>query len=183
MKILNKKHTIYLDMDGVVADFETAASNFLGSPYIDTLDGVNAHLYPASQWAQLSSIGDYFRHLPKMPHADQLMVLAKRFRDELNWDLYMLTAMPHDGTLPNGFQDKIDWMAFHYPGVRVRFGPYSKDKQNHCNPGDILVDDRLINCDQWTAVGGIAVQVTKSYTDALDKLQCIFNKTKKSLIN
>jgi hypothetical protein len=41
-----------------------------------------------------------------------------------------------------------------------------------------LVDDRLINCDQWTAVGGIAVQVTKSYTDALDKLQCIFNKTK-----
>lgn len=177
MKTLNQKRTIYLDMDGVMADFETAASTCLGTPYIDTLDGVNAHLYPASQWAQLSNIPNYFRYLPKMPLADQLMMLAKRFRDEMDWDLYMLTAMPHDGTLPDGFQDKIDWMAYYYPGVRVRFGPYSKDKQQHCKPGDILVDDRVINCDQWTAVGGIAVQVTKTYTDALIQLQTIFDQS------
>lgn len=180
MTTLNQKRTIYLDMDGVIADFETAATTFLGEPYIDTLDGVNAHLYPASQWAKLSSIPDYFRYLPKMPLADQLMTLAKRFRDQLGWDLCMLTAMPHDGTLPDGFQDKIDWMAYYYPGVRVRFGPYSVDKQKHCKPGDILVDDRAINCEQWAAAGGTAVRVTHCYTDALIELQAIFDRQQAS---
>ena len=37
------------------------------------------------------------------------------------------------------------------------FGPYSKDKWQHCNAGDILIDDRQSNIDEWRAAGGIAI--------------------------
>ena len=37
------------------------------------------------------------------------------------------------------------------------FGPYSKDKHQHCEPGDILIDDRSSNIEEWRAVGGIAI--------------------------
>jgi hypothetical protein len=39
----------------------------------------------------------------------------------------------------------------------VRFGPYAEDKQRHCTPGDILIDDKLSNCEQWQAQGGWAI--------------------------
>jgi hypothetical protein len=37
------------------------------------------------------------------------------------------------------------------------FGPYSKDKHMHCQPGDILIDDRLSNVEEWRTAGGIAI--------------------------
>ena len=42
----------------------------------------------------------------------------------------------------------------------MNIGPYSHDKQKWCIPGDILIDDRPSNIEQWTAAGGIAVYHT-----------------------
>jgi hypothetical protein len=65
----------------------------------------------------------------------------------------------------------------------MHFGPYSKDKQYHAQPGDILVDDRTSNCTEWNAVHGIAVKVNAGrYQEALDRLLNIFYDAEASLL-
>ena len=98
------------------------------------------------------------------------MSLARRFETELGYNLRMLTAIPPDNDFPEVFQDKMDWMREYFPGVRVHFGPYSEDKQHHCLPGDILVDDRTSNITEWRAAGGTGIHVTQDYQRALDEL-------------
>jgi 5'(3')-deoxyribonucleotidase len=165
-----KTRTIYIDMDSVVADWEAFAMEILGTSTLD----INGR-WPDEDWARLKSCKTFYRNLPKMPKADELMALARRFRDELGWDLFMLTAIPHTDDVPEVYQHKIEWQLERYPDVMVHFGPYSHDKQKHCKPGDILVDDRTSNCEEWRAVGGIAVQVTKDYDLALRELQELFD--------
>ena len=164
--------TIYIDMDGVVADWETAAEQ-----HIQKQKDINS-LWPNEEWEKIRSQHHFYRHLPEMPRAQEMMALARRFRDELGWRLCMLTAIPHKNDMHDTFHDKVDWMAERWPEVRVHFGPYSQDKQHHCQPGDILVDDRTSNCKEWAARGGIAVQVTKDYEWALHQLQQVFDAIK-----
>lgn len=163
--------TIYIDMDGVVANWDAAAREVVGHKVKD-LNG----RWPDEDWERVRSIEHFYRDLPKMPQADQLMELAKKFRDYLGWNLYMLTAIPHNNDHPHAFHDKIKWMDRYYPGIDVHFGPYSHDKQHHCRPGDILVDDRPSNISEWTNAGGTAVHVTDNYDQALEELESIYNQ-------
>jgi 5'(3')-deoxyribonucleotidase len=164
--------TIYLDMDGVVADWDAMAQKVLGKPK----SSVNGR-WPDSDWNKLRDHPNFYRLLSKMPRADDLVNLARRFRDELGWKLYFLTAIPHDNDVPDVFMDKVEWTQEYYPDIRVHFGPYSTDKQDHCRQGDILVDDRSDNCNQWTARGGTAVRVhDDAYNGALKELESILEK-------
>jgi len=163
--------TLYIDMDGVVADFDAKARSILKDCDFDTV----AERWPDDGWNRIRDYPHFYRSLSKMPQADQLMRLAERFRDELGWNLYMLTAIPRLNDVPDCFWDKTEWMREHYPNIAVRFGPYSEDKQHHCRPGDILVDDRSSNCEQWRSSGGYAVQVrADSYDLAVAELEDLF---------
>lgn len=156
-------------MDGVVADWEQQAHNILGSGTLD-LNG----RWPDADWARLKACENFYRILPKTPWADDLITVARRFRDELGWDLVFLTAIPHTNDVPQVYQDKIEWVQDYYPDIRVHFGPYSQDKQDHCRPGDILVDDRRDNCLQWRSRGGLTVEVLAG-AQCVYALQDLFN--------
>lgn len=161
-----------LDMDGVCADWSAGAARIIGY----RIDDPTVH-YPDTDWQKLRNEGRIFRDLPKMPRADELVAIARRFRDELGWELVFLTAIPHNNDMPWAFHDKTKWAEEHYPDIPVHFGPYSADKQQHCNPGDILVDDRKDNCKNWKSEGGIAVNVpVDDYQSAIDNLQAILDK-------
>jgi 5'(3')-deoxyribonucleotidase len=163
--------TIYLDLDGVLADFGLAARTLLFKTQ-DELD-INGR-WPDKEWVSIRDQQHFYRNLPLMPRARELVTLARGFRDTLGWDLYILTAIPHKNDMPHVFHDKIDWVNDYFSDIRVHFGPYSEDKQHHCQPGDILVDDRVSNCEEWRARGGIAVKVGSNYGLALDKLAQIY---------
>jgi 5'(3')-deoxyribonucleotidase len=170
--------TIYVDMDGVVADFDGFARQKLDSKKFNSaLDR-----WEDSEWQRLREVPNLYRQLPKMHKADLMMLKAQRFVDDLGWDMYMLTAIPHKNDIPDCQHDKILWMQEYYPDVRVRFGPYSVDKQHHCLPGDILIDDRPQNCEQWRAAGGRAVQVSADYDQALRDLDQLYQDIR-SLLN
>jgi 5'(3')-deoxyribonucleotidase len=163
--------TIYLDMDGVLADFNTAARQYLNASREDEQDAEQNGRWPEKSWHRLVDAPHFYRHLPKMPLADELVKLAYRFRDELGWDVKILTAIPTKNEVPDVFQDKFDWIAEYYPGIRICFGPYSYDKYRHARPGDILVDDRASNCEEWAETGATAVRVlSQNYQGALDQL-------------
>jgi 5'(3')-deoxyribonucleotidase len=65
-----------------------------------------------------------------------------------------LTAVPKGNDVPWAFYDKVVWVQNYFPDIPVMFGPFSKDKWQHCKPGDILIDDRKSNIAEWQAAGG-----------------------------
>ena len=153
-------NTFYLDMDGVVADWESAAAGFLGRPMRDP-DTLTHYRNTAEEWTLIKSQSRFYRTLPLMPRVDELVALARGFRDQLGFQLLFLTAVPKDDDVPWAFYDKVLWAQDHFPDIPVHFGPHSWDKHRHFKvAGDILVDDRPDNCAQWRAAGGTAFQVT-----------------------
>ena len=146
--------TIYVDMDGVVADFDTFAEELLGR---EIGWGTTQDLSDA-EWVKLASVDNLYYQLPLMPDATKLiaylMSLNSRFHIEF------LTAIPRRSTIPTAQADKQAWIDKYFPGMKMNIGPYSHDKQKWCTPGDILIDDRPSNIEQWTAAGGIAVYHT-----------------------
>ena len=153
------KSTFYLDMDGVVADWDLAASLFFGRPQ-RTADPVTHHKNTHNEWNRLKDANPrFFRTLPLMQDVDQLVSMAREYRDKLGWELLFLTAVPAHDDMPWAFYDKVLWAQDHFPDIPVHFGPHSTDKKHHCSPGDILVDDRPDNCKSWTLAGGISFRV------------------------
>jgi hypothetical protein len=157
--------TIFIDMDGVVADWDRAATEFLKQPRPVAVANQPEERWPLELWQQLRTHERFYATLPKVKDADRLMNLAREFRDQLGYNLLFLTAIPKDNDMPWAFWDKMMWAQENYPDVAVHFGPYSLDKQDHCEYGDILVDDRADNCQRWEEAGGTAVRVTASAYD------------------
>lgn len=153
--------TFYLDMDGVVADWERAAAEFFGRPQ-RTPDPTTGYSNTPEEWAALKQQSRFYRDLPLMPRVDELVTLARTYRDRLGWDLLFLTAVPKDDDVPWAYYDKVLWAQERFPDIPVHFGPHSWDKWRHCRPGDILVDDRKDNCQQWRDAGGTAFRVTRN---------------------
>jgi 5'(3')-deoxyribonucleotidase len=174
-----KKPTLYLDMDGVLADFNSRAKEILGATDSEEQRAAQTGRWPDHKWQELVNYPNFYLDLPKMPMADQLVELALRFRDNLGYDVKILTAIPSGNDMPDAFHDKIDWVNRYYGahGFRVHFGPYSHDKAHHCQGADdILVDDRTSNCEEWRRAGGAAIQVLDGeYLRAILDLEAIFH--------
>lgn len=168
---------LFLDMDGVLADFNAMARRTLRATADDESAAAARGRWPDEEWRKLKSVPNFYRILPKTDIADDLVALARRFRDELGWDVRILTAIPKNNDMPDAFQDKMEWMQEYYPDLRVNFGPYSKDKQHHARMGDYLVDDRTDNCREWEAAGGTAIKVMDSdRRAAVTALQEVFDR-------
>ena len=152
----------YLDMDGVVADWVENAARVIGRRITDPMV-----MYSREEWDSLRNDAHIFRNLPMMPRCLELVALARQYRDALGWELNFLTAIPHNNDVPWTFHDKMKWAEERFSDIPVHFGPYSEDKHKHCSAGDILVDDRYDNCEQWTAAGGLAFKVGKNLDSAI----------------
>lgn len=141
-------------MDDVVADWAAVARSIVGD-----WDKEKQERIPDSQWERLKNHQRIYRKLPLRPGARELMAwLTAYCRAREGTSLYFLTAVPKGNDVPWAFTDKIFWANEYFPEVPVFFGPYSVDKHQRCRPGDLLIDDRLSNCQSWCAAGGIAYQ-------------------------
>lgn len=143
--------TLYLDMDGVVADFNAYAIKTLTRK----IDGDER--WAPGEWRRLAANPRLYRDLGLTPEADQLVDFCRGFCEQRGYTLLFLTAIPKKNDVPWAFYDKVLWAQIRYPDIPVMFGPYSQDKQHHCQPGDILIDDRTINIQEWQAAGGVGI--------------------------
>ena len=135
---------LYVDMDGVVADFDGYAHRELG---IEPKPGFR---FSQEDWYRLRAHNPrIYRDVPVLPTAYELIHELKVIRDQLDIEMRFLTAVPKENDLGWAFWDKIGWVDQHFPGIPVFFGPYSVDKQQHYKPGDILIDDRISNVEEW----------------------------------
>ena len=147
-------NVIYIDMDGVVADFDTFVGGVLGR---EIGWGTSQDLTD-DEWVKLASIDRLYYQLPLMPDATKLVAYAKSL--STRFYIGFLTAIPRRTTIPTAQADKQAWITKYFPGMKMNIGPYSHDKQKWCTPGDILIDDRPSNIKEWEAAGGIAIYHT-----------------------
>lgn len=139
-----------IDMDGVVADFDEYAMRTLGV-------GPSKGIYPEHIWQLLAKNPRIYKDLTKTLYADTLVNCCKNLAKTQNLDLIFLTAVPKGNDVKYAFYDKVLWAQQYFPDIPVHFGPYSKDKYKHCVIGDILIDDRVSNINEWKNAGGIAI--------------------------
>ena len=145
--------TVYIDMDGVVADFDGYVQRQLG---IKSQPGFR---FTQTDWHNIRQHNKrIYSILPVLPNAYTLISELKQLRDQRDVDLRFLTAVPKENDLGWSFWDKMEWACKYFPGIPVWFGPYSNNKAHHYKPGDILIDDRVSNIEDWESVGGKAIQ-------------------------
>ena len=158
--------TVYLDMDGVVADFNKYAQHILKSDKV-------THSWPDEDWDKIKENHRLYSVLDRTPEADNLVKVCEDFCEKNNYQLLFLTAVPKGNDVPWAYYDKVIWATNHYPSIPVMFGPYSKDKWKHCQAGDILIDDRPSNCQEWALAGGISILHEGNLTETVNKLNAI----------
>jgi len=144
---------VYVDLDGVLADFDNFGLETFGPDWRKEVEKDN--------WGAFSEIQDLYMQLNPLHDAQVLWdYLHSTFPHS---DVQILTAIPKRAYFPEAVNDKRDWVHKHFSNkTRVNFGPYAYDKQFHCLPGDILIDDMVRNIDQWNMVGGIGIVHTSA---------------------
>ena len=134
---------LYLDCDGVLADFARGATELLGMPprVFEKRRGLPAF------GREIACHADFYGTLPLMPDA---MILFEAVRQ---LDPIILTGLPRGKWAA---PQKVRWAAEHFPGTRI-LTVMAVDKRNHYRSGDILVDDQLKNAHLWQDAGGTFV--------------------------
>jgi hypothetical protein len=150
---------LYLDADGVLADFDKGATAILGLPPRDFEQRHGLGKF----WAKLASAPDFYFGLPLMPDAMELFAAVKHL------DPVILTGLPRGNWAAD---QKVRWAAQHFPGVRI-ITTLARDKRDHAREGDVLVDDQLRHRHLWEEAGGIFVHHKDART-SLEELRKYF---------
>jgi hypothetical protein len=150
---------LFLDADGVLADFDEGAKRLLG-------------MYPREYerkhgrgafWKRLANANNFYGTLPEMADARRLFDAVKHLKPTI------LTGLP----LGNwAAPQKVEWAAAHFPGVPI-ITCMARDKHKHMKPGDVLVDDRENHRAAYEAAGVVFVH-HQNAEDSLRQLARIF---------
>lgn len=152
------RRQIYLDCDGVLADFDRKATEIFGmSPErFEKRHGLGAF------WKRLATSPDFFADLPLMPDAMELYDAVK------DLEPIILTGLPRGAWAE---PQKRRWAEKHFPGVPV-ITTSAALKREHCHPGDILVDDKDKYRRLWEEAGGVFVHHS-SARQSVDALKAL----------
>ena len=148
--------TVYLDCDGVLADFDKGAAKiFRMSP------GEYERRFGLKKfWGALASAPEFFNSLELMPDALALFAAVRHLNPVI------LTGLPRGNWAE---PQKRRWAERHFPGVKV-ITTSAALKREHCHPGDALVDDRDKYRHLWEGAGGIFVH-HRNAADSIAKLR------------
>lgn len=145
MKTFSK---IYVDLDGVLADFDSAADRLFpnGRP-------TNKRKF----WSTIASTENFFGNLEMLPGAERLWEAVKSYSPTV------LTGVPMGGWAE---KQKREWVKKHL-GKNVKvITCFRREKINFAvekngNP-NLLIDDNELTCSEWISKGGIAIRHSPS---------------------
>ena len=150
---------LYLDCDGVLADFDKGATAILGlSPRaFERRHGIGRF------WAKLASAPDFYFGLPLMDDAMELFEAVRHL------DPIILTGLPRGNWAAD---QKVRWAAQYFPGTKI-ITTMARDKRDHAEEGDVLVDDQLRHRHLWEEAGGIFIHHTTA-RESIEALKAHF---------
>lgn len=154
---------LFLDLDGVLADFDRGARELLGMPAgaFEKKFGIKEF------WRRLAKAPDFYARLPEMPDARVLFDAVEHLAPTI------LTGLPLGKWAA---PQKVAWCEEHFPRVPV-ITCMARDKHRFMDPGDVLVDDRERHRAAYEAHGVIFVH-HKDARDSLERLAQIFPSVK-----
>jgi hypothetical protein len=130
---------IFLDCDGVLADFDLAAEQL----FLQNSRDAEAALGTKAFWGQISGCRSFYGDLPLLPDAMHLYEAVAHLSP------IILTGCPAGGWAE---PQKVEWAARHFPGVEI-ITCRSRDKSRFLRGrGDILKYRNL-----WEEAGGIFI--------------------------
>jgi hypothetical protein len=131
---------LFVDMDGVIADFAQHHQAVVGwRP--DQEDDVD--------WAVVREVEDFYLNIPPMADLQLLWDRIERYQP------IVLTGVPEE--IAEAPANKRAWVSKHLgPEVQVRCCQAS-EKWMHAQRGDILIDDSVKHRKRWVKAGGIWV--------------------------
>lgn len=139
------KPRLFIDMDGVLADFDKGYEANFGVT-LSTRQGQEERDRQI-KWELIRNRTGFFRHLPLMPGALQLWRFAARNK------AYVLTGCP-DRYGSNIALEKRQWVRVMLGGNAPVICCPSSEKALYCHPGDVIVDDWPKYQGRWEAAGG-----------------------------
>lgn len=150
---------LFLDCDGVLADFDRGAEKLLGM----AIRAFEARHGRGAFWKRLAQAPDFYGSLPEMADARTLFAAVEHLKPTI------LTGLP----LGNwAAPQKVRWAADHFPGVPI-VTCMARDKHKHMQSGDVLVDDRENHRTAYERAGVIFVH-HRNAEDSIKQLAAIF---------
>ena len=162
------KPTVYVDMDGVLADFFGGIENMYGVENWKQLTNDKTKDLKKEVIDRITGT-DFFATLPKFPTADGLIDMVKKFTG----GTFSINTSPLKGDHENSGKYKKVWISnnIEQPAeiiVTGRKETYATDKGT--GVPNILIDDRPINIQKWQAAGGYGI-LYQANRDSLNKVQ------------
>lgn len=138
---------IYLDLDGVFADFDKAIKTHApGKDYTDN---------PLAVWGVLDKVPNLFANLDVIPGSQWLFLQLTAHHK-----CQMLTALPLPSEqLVYAQRDKVDWVhKYLSKTIQVNCVQNWRHKKYFCRSNtDVLIDDSPRNISEWVQAGGIGI--------------------------
>ena len=135
---------LFLDCDGVLADFDKGATALLGLPP----DSYEKKHGPGRFWQKLASAPDFYFGLPLMSDAMELFEGVKHLHP------IILTGLPRGNWAAD---QKVRWAGQYFPGTKI-ITTLARNKRDHAKAGDVLVDDQGRHRHLWEEMGGIFIR-------------------------
>ena len=162
------KPTVYLDMDGVLADFFGGVEKMYGVEHWKQLTSDKTKDLKAEVINRIQGT-DFFATLPKFDSADELISMVKEFTG----GNFSINTSPLRGDHENSAKYKKLWISnnIQQPDniiVTGRKESYAKEKGT--GVPNILIDDRPINIQRWQGAGGYGI-LYQANRDSLDKVK------------
>jgi putative chitinase len=154
--------TVYVDMDGVLADLFNHAGSIHDVEHYSSMS--------KDQWEEFfknSNAYELFRNLPAFPTANKLLQMVKDFAGG-----YTILSSPLSFDKAGSIKGKREWLNKH-----IHVSPdniiFEHDKAKYATADghpNILIDDYGVNIRAWGSAGGIPIK----YQADEDSLQKVF---------
>jgi hypothetical protein len=161
--MVSKQPRLFLDCDGVLADFDAGAKRVLGATPAEFEEKHGRGEF----WKRLARTRNFYGELPEMSDAQRLFEAVRHLEPTI------LTVLPLGKWAA---PQKEQWAAEHFPGVPI-ITTMARQKHLHMDPGDVLVDDRLNHHQLWEDAGGVFIH-HKNADDSIGQLAKIYPSVK-----
>jgi phosphopantetheine adenylyltransferase len=167
------KPIIYLDMDGVIADFFGGVEKMFGVNHWKELTSKLSGGELKQEVIDKITGSDFFATLPKFPTADSLIQLIKSATD----GKFSILTSPLIGDHENSAIQKKIWISknIEKPEEVIVSGRKEKWAKQKDGTPNILIDDRPINIERWKAKGGFGI-LYQANRDSIIKVQQELNR-------
>jgi len=173
----DSKPIVYIDMDGVIADFFGGVEKLYGVRHWKELNADNKLDLKQEVINRISGT-DFFATLPKFESSGELISMVKEFTG----GNFSINTSPLRGDNENSAKYKKLWIQnnIEQPDEIVITGrkeSYAKDKAS--GTPNILIDDRPVNIQRWQGAGGYGI-LYQANRDSLTKVKQALDQYGKS---